>query len=111
MVWVLMLLLGLCCRHNLGEPVNLNVIYVGSALENVRQSVSTVDGIWPAVQLAMEEVNEAAGLLDGYQITVSPDIWNGGSVMTNGSRLLNPVRNAQFVSWKLLLAVSECCFS
>ena len=90
-VQLLLLLLLLCCHCSHGEVVDLNVIYIGSALGNEDHPLSSLDSIWPAVLLAAEGVNKAEGFLEGYHVTVSKNSWNGSSAAENGSHLLNRV--------------------
>ena len=76
---VLSLFLGVFCSFSPGKAVDLNVIYVGSSVENDGEGSSS-DSVWPAVQFAVERVNMLEGMLEGYNLTVT-----GGKLQVNSS--------------------------
>lgn len=91
MFGTLLFLLGLVssCSPRVTDPAKLNLIFIGSSPEgssSYGEEKGSSNGVWPAVQLAVEHVNQLEGMLEGYDLTVSTSkmLQENSSVMLNG---------------------------
>ena len=106
---ILLLLHKLVSSHHLSDAT-LNLIFVGSSLESPSLSGGggSTNGVWPAVELAVEHVNQCGGLLAGHRLTVSTS--KMGHV--NSSQDLQTGVSVKIISAAyLLLRVNQCKFS